>query len=302
MQIGVHDDDRCSGSCVHSGCDRDLMTEIARQSDIAVAWIIPNKGLQDDGAAIRAAVINKDRFGWSVELLHQHSYAPQQNRKDCRLVEDWHDDAVANAWRIVRHGNFRSRALTSLGGELRLWLVNETLPMSEYDTVFARHERFDRSALAKARRPGIANLTRAVLRRLFAYAIDLKVCRMLYTGQRVGDAVRMRRSDIRKGAIHVIQGKTGEELYIELHPALERAMKAGPSNGVYLIGDRAGRPITRGGLSALVRAAIKAAGLPGECVAHGLRKAALRRLVEHGSTTKQIQAVSGHHALPEIER
>jgi integrase len=174
--------------------------------------------------------------------------------------------------------------------------------MSEYDTVFARHERFDRSALAKARRPGIANLTRAVLRRLFAYAIDLKVCRMLYTGQRVGDAVRMRRSDIRKGAIHVIQGKTGEELYIELHPALERAMKAGPSNGVYLIGDRAGRPITRGGLSALVRAAIKVAGLPGERVAHGLRMAALRRLAEHRATTKQIQAVSGHHALPEIER
>ena len=118
------------------------------------------------------------------------------------------------------------------------------------------------------------------------------MCRALYTGQRVGDAVRMRRSDIRKGAMHVIQGKTGEELYIELHPAFERALKAGPSNGVYLIGDRAGHPIARGGLSALMRVAIKAAGLPGECVAHGLRKAALRRLAEHGSTTKQIQAVS----------
>jgi integrase len=194
------------------------------------------------------------------------------------------------------------------------------------------------------RRPGMANLTRAVLRRLFAYAIDLRMCRnnpfdrvpkyklgshhtwndaqletfekrwplgtrqrlayaiLLYTGQRVGDAVRMRRSDIHKGAIHVVQGKTGEELYIELHPALERAMKAGPSSGIYLIGDRAGRPITRGGLSALMRAAIKAAGLPAECVAHGLRKAALRRLAEHGSTTKQIQAVSGHRTLSEIER
>ena len=48
------------------------------------------------------------RHNTAFELLHQHSYAPRQNRKDCRLVEDWHDDAVANAWKIVRHGNFRS--------------------------------------------------------------------------------------------------------------------------------------------------------------------------------------------------
>jgi integrase len=55
-------------------------------------------------------------------------------------------------------------------------------------------------------------------------------------------------------------------------------------------------------LSTLIRKAAKKAGLPAECVAHGLRKAALRRLAEHGSTTKQIQAVSGHRTLTEIER
>jgi len=37
-------------------------------------------------------------------------------------------------------------------------------------------------------------------------------------------------------------------------------------------------------------------------MAHGLRKAALRRLAEAGSTTKQIAAVSGHRSLAEIER
>ena len=158
-----------------------------------------------------------------------------------------------------------------------------------------------------ARRPGMANLTRAVLRRLFSYAIDLGLRRdnpfdrtkryklgthhtwtdsqlaafekrwplgtrerlayavLLYTGQRVGDAVRMQRSDIRKGAIHVIQAKTGAELYIQLHPALERAMKAGPSNGIYLIGDRAGRPIKSSGLSMLIRNAAKAGGFRRMC-------------------------------------
>ena len=52
----------------------------------------------------------------------------------------------------------------------------------------------------------------------------------------------------------------------------------------------------------LISAAVKAAGLLPECVAHGLRKAALRRLAEHGATAKQIQAVSGHKSLVEVER
>jgi enterobacteria phage integrase len=194
------------------------------------------------------------------------------------------------------------------------------------------------------RRPGMANLTRAVLRRLFSYAIDLGMRRdnpfervpkyklgthhtwtdaqleafekrwllgtrqrlayalLLYTGQRVSDVVRMRRADIHKGAIHTVQLKTGAELYVAIHPALDRALKSGPSNGIYLIGDRVGRPIKRGTLSRLIRISAKAAGLPPDCVAHGLRKAALRRLAEHGSTSKQIQAVSGHRSLSEIER
>jgi integrase len=193
-------------------------------------------------------------------------------------------------------------------------------------------------------RPGMANLTRSVLQRMFTYAMDIGLRRdnpfnrtpryklgthhtwtdaelgafekrwllgtrerlayalLLYTGQRVGDVVRMQRSDIRRGAIHVVQDKTGAELYIDLHPALLRAIKAGPSNGLYLIGDKDGRPIKRDRLSALIAAAVKAAGLPRRCVAHGLRKAALRRLAEHGSTAKQIQAVSGHRTLTEVER
>jgi integrase len=112
----------------------------------------------------------------------------------------------------------------------------------------------------------------------------------------------MRRSDIHAGAIHVIQGKTGAELVIDIHPALARALKEGPANGLQLIGDRNGRPIKRARLSGLIGKAVADAGLPARCCAHGLRKAALRRLAEYGSTTKEIQAVSGHRTLTEIER
>jgi integrase len=79
-------------------------------------------------------------------------------------------------------------------------------------------------------------------------------------------------------------------------------LKAGLANGFCLIGDLHGRPLRRATLTRLIGAAAKRAGLPPTCVAHGLRKAALRRLAEYGSTTKEIAAVSGHRTLTEIER
>jgi integrase len=68
----------------------------------------------------------------------------------------------------------------------------------------------------------------------------------------------------------------------------------------HIITDATGKPLRV--LTDLIEAAVKRAGLPARCVAHGLRKAALRRLAEHGSTTKEIAAVSGHRSLSEIER
>ena len=78
--------------------------------------------------------------------------------------------------------------------------------------------------------------------------------------------------------IRVKQEKTGAELSIAIHPALDRAIKAGPALGIYLIGEeRSGRPITRGSLTKLMKRAARLAGLPARCVPHGLRKAILRR-------------------------
>ena len=48
--------------------------------------------------------------------------------------------------------------------------------------------------------------------------------------------------------------------------------------------------------------AAAAAGLGRECVPHGLRKACLRRLAEHGGSAKEIAAISGHRSLTEVER
>jgi integrase len=193
-------------------------------------------------------------------------------------------------------------------------------------------------------RPGMANLTISVLKKLMTFAIKiglresnpiigleryrqgshhtwteeelaayearwplgtrerLAFSLLLFTGQRVGDVSRLKRSDIVGGMIKLVQEKTGAPLAIPVHPALERAMRAGPSNGVYLVGDRHGRPIAAASLSGVVKRAAATAGLPDRCKPHGLRKAILRRLAEHGATAKQIAAVSGHKTLAEVER
>lgn len=121
---------------------------------------------------------------------------------------------------------------------------------------------------------------------------------LLYSGQRVSDAVRLTRADV----LSFKQRKTGADLSIPAHPALVRAVKAGPSNGLYIIGDEAGRPIKAETLTRLIRRAAKKAGLPAQCKAHGLRKANQRLLAEAGATTKQMQAISGHRTLKETER
>lgn len=125
---------------------------------------------------------------------------------------------------------------------------------------------------------------------------------LLFTGQRVGDVVRMRRSDISGGTIAVVQQKTGAELTLALHPTLLAALRAYPAKGIFLIGDKNGRPISAATLSRLLRVAARAADLAPRCVPHGLRKALMRRLAEHSASSKEIAAVSGHKTLGEIER
>jgi len=133
-------------------------------------------------------------------------------------------------------------------------------------------------------------------RERLAYAL------LLYTAQRVGDVCKMTRADIANGELHVIQEKTGTELFLPVTPELELALKAFPARGLSLIGKANGKPINRAGLSKLIREAVEKAGLPAKCVPHGLRKAALRRLAESGATEKQIGAWSGHKSLREIQR
>jgi len=125
---------------------------------------------------------------------------------------------------------------------------------------------------------------------------------LLYTTQRGGDVTKMNRADIVAGELHVIQQKTGAELYLPFVQEIQRALVAYPANGLSLFGRKDGKPITRGGLTSFMKEAVEKAGLPAKCVPHGLRKAGMRRMAEAGASVNQIAAVSGHKSLREVQR
>jgi integrase len=129
----------------------------------------------------------------------------------------------------------------------------------------------------------------------------LALALLLYTGQRRGDVIRMGAQHVRSGSIHVKQEKTGVELIIPLHPALAPIIAAAPRDHLTFITTRLGGPFQGSAFSRWFREKCDEAGLP-HCSAHGLRKAAARRLAEAGCTAHEIGAITGHASLAELVR
>lgn len=124
----------------------------------------------------------------------------------------------------------------------------------------------------------------------------------LFTGQRRSDVHRMTWADYDGEFIRVVQEKTGAKLDVPPHPALRAILDATPRNHVAILVTEYGRAFTVAGYGAWINGAIRAAGLPEQCVAHGLRKAAARRLAEAGCSTLEIMSITGHKTLGEVER
>jgi integrase len=129
----------------------------------------------------------------------------------------------------------------------------------------------------------------------------LALALLLYTAQRRGDVVRMGRQYVRNSAIAVRQQKTGAALDIPIHPELQRVLDATAiGNLTFLVSER-GEPFSAPRFGNWFRERCREAGLPKGCSAHGLRKAAARRLAEAGCTAHEIAAMTGHPSLREIE-
>ena len=101
--------------------------------------------------------------------------------------------------------------------------------------------------------------------------------------------------------LHMRQVKTGTELAIPLHPVLDAIIADTPNEHLTFVMTAFGKPFTAAGFGNWFREKCNAANLP-HCSAHGLRKAAARRLAEAGCSEHEIGAITGHASLREIVR
>lgn len=124
---------------------------------------------------------------------------------------------------------------------------------------------------------------------------------LLYTAQRSDDVRQMTINQIARDRVIVRQGKTGQSVDIPQHPRLQASLAASEIGHLVLVTTQHGKPYTPKGFGNWIKDAAVKAGLP-HCSAHGLRKAASRRLAEAGCTTHEIAAITGHQSLKEVER
>jgi len=138
------------------------------------------------------------------------------------------------------------------------------------------------------------------------YAIGTKArlafALLLDTMQRRGDVIRMGPQHVRNCAIHIRQEKTGTSLAIPIYPSLQAVLDATPCEHLTFVTTKSGRSFSGNDFSEQFRAWCDAAGLPKACTAHGLRKAAARRLADEGATAHQIAAMGGWQSLSEVQR
>jgi integrase len=119
----------------------------------------------------------------------------------------------------------------------------------------------------------------------------------LYTGQRQGDVLKMRWSDIRENMIAVEQEKTHKKLWIPMHKALKRILKAVPRFGESILKSARGEAWTTDGFKTAWQKEMdreKLAALRAQrCVFHGLRKSSVVMLLEAGCTDAEVSAITG---------
>ncbi len=122
---------------------------------------------------------------------------------------------------------------------------------------------------------------------------------LLYTAQRRSDVVAMGWAQIKGRHIEVKQVKTDAELELFMLPALTDAIRSLPRERETFLTTEFGKAFTPAGFGNWFRDRCNEAGLT-HCSAHGLRKAAARRMAEGGMSGDIIKAVTGHTDLKQV--
>jgi len=118
----------------------------------------------------------------------------------------------------------------------------------------------------------------------------------LYTGQRQGDVLKMKFSDIEEDLIAVVQEKTGKSVWIPIHADLRCVLNRIEKRSDHIATNTRGAPWETGFRASWRKTMAKAemAPLRGQgLVFHGLRKSAVVCLLEAGCTDAEVAAITG---------
>ena len=117
---------------------------------------------------------------------------------------------------------------------------------------------------------------------------------LLGTGQRIGDALQMRWSDIEDGGIHIKQDKTGASIFVPFTDALASIIDRTPRHGATIIAQPNGKPCSYSYAHKLItEVRVKIDAMPWDI--HALRHSAAAEIASlPGMTIEHVMAVTGH--------
>jgi site-specific recombinase XerD len=127
----------------------------------------------------------------------------------------------------------------------------------------------------------------------------------LYSGQRSADLPKMLRAQIHTdNHLHFRQQKTGKDMALLVHANWAESMAAylPTHKAPTLIAGREGKSVHQFTMAAIFRDAKRAAGVPDDCVLHGLRKTTARILAELGMKSAPITGHMTRAMQDEYER
>jgi integrase len=124
----------------------------------------------------------------------------------------------------------------------------------------------------------------------------------LETVSRRGEVVRLGPQHVKNGRIRIERTHGSADVDIPVSPELQAACDAMPKAHLTYIVTVYGKPRSKYGLGNDFARWVTEASLPARCRMHGLKKGGMRRLAEHGNTTHELMAISGHRTLSEVQR
>jgi len=129
-------------------------------------------------------------------------------------------------------------------------------------------------------------------------AIDI----LLFLGLRRSDAVVVGRQHMKDGVVSICTQKTGAWVYLPVFRQLQESIDATPTGDLAFLTTSLGKPFTSGAsFGNWFAKQCKAAGLPDECRAHGLRKAGATIAADEGATAHELMAMYGWTRLAMAE-